>query len=171
MSDSTKTTRINDLLAKTRTTNHLATPLEKQAAAGAMLSKPLMSKYRYLQYHTQLLRNALTPIFDEKTLRGCYVIYVSPTELTLSLDSPTAANHARYIMEDCVQALRTYDQRFCHLQSIKFITSPNLLPSDARPVAKKTLSENTRQMITQNIKLISKNPHLIEALQKLASED
>ena len=52
-------------------------------------------------------------------LSACQVVNVSSVEIALAMSSPTAANHARYMMESCIQALRTYDQRFCQLQSIK----------------------------------------------------
>ena len=78
------------------------------------------------------------------------------------------------MMHSCIQALRTYDQRFCQLQSIKLIvssktTSPKLVQSDARPNnLKKILSENTRQMITQTAQFVTQNERLNQALTQLA---
>lgn len=169
MSDSTKTAPINDLLAKQQKPNHLATLIEKQAAAGAALPKHLSSKYQFLMAHTQLVRQALAELFTEALLNDCYVVHVSPVEITLSMGSATAANHARYVMENCVQALRAYDQRFCQLQSIKVILSPNLLQSETRPDAtKKTLSENTRQIIAKNAEFVTQNARLKQALARLS---
>lgn len=170
MSDSTKTALINDLLAKQHKPNHLASAIEKKAAAGAALPKHLSAKYQFLRRHTQLVRQALAELFPEALLADCYVVRVSPAEITLSMGSATAANHARYVMENCVQALRTYDQRFCQLQSIKVILSPKLLQSETRQDGiKKTLSENTREMIAQNAKFVTQNARLQQALADLST--
>lgn len=177
MSDHTKTTPINDLVAKVRKPNHLASRVEKQAAAGAAIPKHLLHRYRHLQHHTQLVRQAWAGVLPNDILQTCQVINVSPVEITLAMSSPTAANHARYMMENCVQALRAYDQRFCQLQSIKLIissktTSPKLVQSDARPDdSKKILSENTRQMITQTAQFVTQNERLNQALTQLASSN
>lgn len=170
MSDTTKTALINDLLVKQHKPNHLATAIEKQAAAGAALPKHLSSKYQFLRLYTQLARQALVELFPEALLADCYVVNVSPVEITLSMGSATAANHARYVMENCVQALRAYDQRFCQLQSIKVILSPKLLQSEARQIGtKKTLSENTKQMIAQNAQFVTQNTRLQQALTSLST--
>lgn len=174
MSDSTKTIPINDLVAKIRQPNHLASRIEKQAAAGAAIPKHLLHRYHHLQYHTQLVRQAWAGLLPNEILSACQVVNVSSVEITLAMSSPTAANHARYMMESCVQALRAYDQRFCQLQSIKLIvssktTSPKLVQSDARPDnLTKILSENTRQMITQTAQFVTQNERLNQALTQLA---
>lgn len=176
MSEYTKTTTVNDLMIKTRKPNHLASRLEKQAAAGAALPKHLLHQYRYLQQYTQLVRQSLSSIFTEEILAECQVVCVSPTKLTLSLGSPTAANHARYLIENCVQALRAYDQRFCQLQSIKiiFVPNPKTLKKPQSDThldgIKKTLSENTKEMIAQSSQFVTQNPSLQHALQCLAND-
>ncbi|MFB6348206.1 hypothetical protein ACFBZI_01885 [Moraxella sp. ZJ142] len=172
MSDSTKTTPFNDLLAKTRKPNHLASQLEKQAAAGATLPRQLSYKYHYLQQQTQLVRQALAGLFSQDVLSDCHVVNASSIQITLSLGSSTAANHVRYMMENCVQALRTYDQRFCQLQAIKVVSTPQLSQSNARPDGiKKTLSENTKQIIAQNVQFVTQNEQLQQALRRLITDD
>lgn len=172
MSDSTKTTAINDLLAKTCKPNHLASQLEHQAAAGAAVPKHLSHQYYHLQQTTQLVRQALSQIFPEQMLTTCYVVATLPAELTLAMGSSTAANHARYMMMDCVQALRAYDERFCQLQSIKVILAPQMTQSDSRQDdPKRTLSENTKQIIAQSAQFVTKNERLHTALLKLAGND
>lgn len=48
MSDYTKTIPINDLVTKIRRPNHLASRIEKQAAAGAAIPKHLLHRYHHL---------------------------------------------------------------------------------------------------------------------------
>lgn len=171
MSDFTKPDAIDDIRAKLQRPNHLATRLEKQAAAGASLPQQLDYKYRYLQNLTQLARTALSGILPAQILSDCYVVATDAAEITLSLGSPTAANHMRYVMIDCVQALRSYDQRFCHLQHIKVILSPKSSQSDARPdTVKQILSENTRRIIAQQAQFVTPDSRLHSALLALASD-
>ena len=163
---------IDDLSVKTKRPNHLASTTEKQAAAGATLPKPLVAHYQQLQQLTQLVRQALAELLPEQMLDDCYVVEASLVEITLSLGSPTAVNHMRYMMVNCVQALRSYDQRFCQLMSIQVILSPKPTQSDARQDdPKRTLSENTRQIITQSAQSVIKNERLRAALLKLAGND
>ncbi|USZ14252.1 hypothetical protein NKT77_10610 [Moraxella sp. FZLJ2107] len=171
MSDSTKTTTINDLLAKTNKPNHLASRLEHHAAAGAALPANLSRQYHHLHQLTIIVRQALSELLPESVLADCYVATASPTELCISLSSATAVNHARYMMVNCVQALRAYDSCFCHLQSLKVILAPKPIQSDARQDSShRTLSENTRQNIAQSAQFVTKNERLRAALLKLAQD-
>ena len=172
MSDSTKTAPINDLLAKQQKPNHLATLIEKQAAAGAALPKHLSSKYQFLMAHTQLVRQALAELFTEALLNDCYVVHVSPVEITLSMGSATAANHARYVMENCVQALRAYDEQFCYIEEFRVIVTPKPIQSDSRQTSsKKTLSENTKRIITQTASTVIHDDQLKQALLRLTKDN
>lgn len=169
MSDFTKTAAIDDLLAKTTRPNHLASRLEKHAAKGAALPSRLANQVQYLQHLSRLVKQALAPLFPAPILADCLVVKASTTTITLSFTSPTAVNHARYIMVDCVQALRAYDPSFCQLQTIFVILSPKSMQSDARPSnLKRTLSENTKATITQSAAFVTHNDTLKAALLALA---
>lgn len=133
MSDSTKTNATNDLLAKTKPINHLATKTEKLSAAGASLPRHLSQQYQRLLWLSHQVRQALQGILSPEILADCYVSGAKAGKLTLSLSSVTAVNHVRYMMESCVQALRTYDQSFCQLQTIEVIFTPKPSKSDVQP--------------------------------------
>ena len=126
------------MVTKIRRPNHLASRIENKRLLVAAIPKHLLHRYHHLQHHTQLIRQAWAGLLPNEILSARQVVNVSSVEIALAMSSPTAANHARYMMESCIQALRTYDQRFCQLQSIKLIvssktTSPKLVQSDARP--------------------------------------
>lgn len=171
MSDLTKPVTIDDLLVKKQKPNHLASKVEKYAAAGVAMPKHLRHKYLYLQQTTQQVRQALLGIFPQETLDTCQVVNASATELTISFGSPTVVNHARYVIMNCVQALRAHDQQFCQLQQIKVILTPDLSQSDTRQnSSKRTLSENTKRIITDSTRFVTKNEQLKQALLKLADD-
>lgn len=173
MSDVTKTNQIDDLLLKTNPPNYLASTLEKQAAAGAKLPVHLMRQYEQLQSVSILVRQALQTLIPAQILQDCVVAHIDRHCLTVALPSSTAANHMRYLTANCVQALRAYDEQFCHLEALRVIvTAPTSIPSDSRQTSsKKTLSENTKRIINQTASTVIHHDGLKQALLRLANED
>lgn len=169
MSDLTKPVTINDLTAKRQKSNPLANKVDKRFVADVETVQHLGHKYRYLQQLTKQVRQALLGIFPQETLDTCQVVNASSTQLTISFGSPTVVNHARYVIMNCVQALHAHDQQFCQLQHIKVILAPNMTQSDARQNnSKRALSENTRRIIADSTRFVTKNERLKQALLKLA---
>ncbi|OOR89443.1 hypothetical protein B0181_07125 [Moraxella caviae] len=169
--DLTTARPIDDLAAKTHTTNFLAAPTEKLAAAGAKPPKNLAARYQYLQACTKKVRQALHALVTPDVLDGCHVVYADAHRMTLSLFSATAANHLRYVSMNCVQALRAYDQQFCDLQEIRVIATPPAQSVSRQNSSQKTLSENTKRIINQNANNVIKHDGLRQALLRLANDD
>lgn len=168
MSNSTKT---HNALAVFQQPNHLASEAEKKAV-GAHIPRHIARKYELLQKRTQQVRQALTGILPESLLLDCHVVNVSETELTVSLTSPTAVNHLRYVIMNCVQALHAYDLCFCQLQHIKVILAPDTPKLDARQNhSKRILSENTKRIIADSARFVTNDSPLQQALLRLASNN
>ena len=110
MSDYTKTMPINDLVAKIRRPNHLASQIEKQAAAGAAIPKHLLHRYHHLQHHTQLVRQAWAGLLPNEILSAYQVVNVSSVEITLAMSSPTAANHVFKLYALMISVFASYNQ-------------------------------------------------------------
>lgn len=172
MSDTTKTVVLfDDLSLKHKQPNHLAQTLEKQAAAGARLPRKLASHLKHLQTHTTLVQQALKNTLPKEVLAECSVVFADSHRITLSAPSATVANHIRYITNNCVQALRMYDERFCHLQQLGVIVRPTIAQSESRQTSsQKTLSENTKRIITQTANHVISNDALKQALMRLAND-
>lgn len=169
MSDFPNHKPTDDLFVKINRPNRLAGFVEKRAAAGVALPKKLAHHHRKLQQLTQLSKNALQGTFPAEVLNECQVVSASNVMMTLSFGSPTAVNHARYMIENCVQALRAYDSRFGQLQTIKVILSPQPSKPASQPrLIKKTLSENTKATITHSAKFVTNNERLRQALLQLS---
>lgn len=172
MSDLTTVNPIDDLLLKSKTPNHLASTLEKQAAAGAKLPSHLVHQLAHLQSCTLLVKNALKTLLPEEILKDCTVAHADKHRLTVSLTSSTAANHLRYLAKSCVQALRSYDEQFCHLEELRVITTPKTsTPEPRQTSSKKTLSENTKRIITQTATSVIHHDGLKQALLRLTNDD
>ncbi|WP_323843184.1 DciA family protein [Moraxella sp. Pampa] len=172
MSDSTKINFIDDLHLKSNTPNYLASTLEKQAAAGAKPPVHLTQRLVHLQSCTALLQQALKPLLPAEILKDCQVAQADRYRLTVSLSSTTAANHLRYLSASCLEKLRSYDKKFCHLEEFGVIVTPRTTQSDSRQLSsKKTLSENTKRIITQTATTVITHDGLRQALLRLAKED
>lgn len=122
--------KVDDLFLKNHQPNHLASSLEKQAAAGLLLPKHLLGRLKHLQSHTSLVQQALKPLLPYEILKDCVVAHADQYCLTLALSSSTAANHLRYLASNCIQALCAYDEQFCHLEKLDIIVTPKLNQSE-----------------------------------------
>ncbi|MFA9486278.1 MULTISPECIES: hypothetical protein [unclassified Moraxella] len=171
MSDLTKPKHIDDLLVKNNTPNHLASTLEKQAAAGASIPKHLAEQIEQRHSYGILVKNALQALFPSELLNDCIIAHVDKHRLTIALPSTTAANHMRYLTDSCVQALRAYDKRFCFLEELSVIVTPKTQSSDSRQFSsKKTLSENTKRIINQTATTVITHEGLKQALLRLSND-
>lgn len=172
MSDSTKIQFVDDLYLKSHTPNHLASTLEKQAAAGATLPNNLAHRIKHLQSCTTLLQQALRPLLPSEILEDCQVAYADQHRLTVSLSSATAANHLRYLSANCLELLRKNDEKFCRLETLNVIITPKSAQSDIRQTSsKKTLSENTKRIITQTASTVITHDGLKQALLRLTKDN
>lgn len=172
MSDLTNFNQVDDLFLKNNPPNHLASQLEKHAAAGIKLPAHLVNQLTHLQSYTILIQQVLKPLLPHEMLKDCIVAHVDQHRLTVALSSSTAANHLRYLGKNCVQALRAYDERFCFLEEFHVIVTPRLAQSDSRQTnTKKTLSENTKRIITQTASTVIHDDKLKQALLHLVNDD
>lgn len=172
MTDLTNTDHVDDLFLKNNPPNHLASLLEKQAAAGMKLPEHLANQLEHLRSCTTLVQQALKPLLPCEILQNCVVAHADRHRLTVALSSSTAANHLRYLTANCVQALRAYDEQFCYLEEFRVIVvAPKPLQSDSRQTSsKKTLSENTKRIITQTASTVIHNDQLKQALLHLTND-
>ncbi|MCL1623054.1 DciA family protein [Moraxella sp. Tifton1] len=172
MSDSKKINFVDDLHLKHHAPNHLASTLEKQAAAGATLPSHLTQRIAHLKSCTNLLQQALKPLLPAEMLTDCQVAHIDQQRLTISLSSATAANHLRYLSASCLQSLRNQDEQFRHLQVLDIIVSPKPTQSEHRQTSpKRTLSENTKQIITQTATTVITHERLKQALLALVNDE
>ncbi|MDO4699429.1 MAG: hypothetical protein Q4A69_01915 [Moraxella sp.] len=164
---------IDDLQVKQTTPNHLATPLEKLALAGAKLPKSLSQHVAYLRQLTGLAHQLLPAVLGDELALSCQVINAKNNKLTLGFPSMTATNHASYLQVACLTALRQHES-FAGFDTLKIILSvppktmsvPNNLSQNN---SKKLLSENTKRNITQHASVVITNKNLRDALLQLAS--
>lgn len=159
---------IDDLQIKTKTPNHLATTLEKQAAAGAKLPNTLAKHISHLQHLTRLAHQLLPSVLGDELALSCSVVCVQGHKVTLSLPSITAVNHVRYLQVVCLEALRQHVDfgQFFELGVI-LSTKKRTKPLPTQPSTKKPLSENTKHNIAQCTEDVITNPNLKHSLLKL----
>lgn len=172
MSDLKNLDHVDDLFLKNNQPNHLASQLEKQAAAGMKLPAHLVNHLEHLQSCTALVQQALKPLLPQEMLQDCTVAHADRHRLTVALSSSTAANHLRYLTANFVQALRAYDEQFCYLDEFRVIVTPKPIQSDSRQTSsKKTLSENTKRIITQTASTVIHDDQLKQALLRLTKDN
>ncbi|MDO4896497.1 MAG: hypothetical protein Q3971_03955 [Moraxella sp.] len=88
--DFTPDDNFDDKKVKKTPPNHLATRLEKQAAAGAKLPTSLAKQVARLQHLTELVQQELRSVITDELSESCQVVFATETRLTLALPSITA---------------------------------------------------------------------------------
>lgn len=162
----------NDLYLKTHFPNHLANYTEKQAAAGAKLPKELSRQLAYFTHLTNLCIPLLSSVLGELS-NQIQVVYAHDDKITLALPTITAANHVRYLHQECLLALHGHLAfgQFSKIK-VKVIVNHKIHRiggqiTNQENTQEKPLSENTVQTITQTAKLVIKNPSLQASFIKL----
>lgn len=168
MSDLITTQMVDDLWVKKQTPNHLATPLEKQAATGARPPAIFTKRIAHLQHLTKLAQHLLLSVLGEELALLCLVVCVQGRKITISLPSATAVNHVRYLQVSCLEALRQHTDfsQFFEL-GIILSTKKQTKSSFAQLNTKKPLSENIKRNITQSTQVVITNKKLQQSLLNL----
>lgn len=163
---------IDDLHIKQQRPNHLASPIERLAAAGVSLPDALSERIAYLKQLTVLVQQLLPVVLGEMA-NSCQVINARGNKLTLGLPSMTATNHVTYMQASCLQVLRQHDC-FAHFDELKvvFNAPPQSTKRFSNPSSndlKKPLSENTKRTITQHASDVISSDKLRHSLIELAN--
>lgn len=157
----------NKVTHKVKRTNHLATSLERMASAGATMPRKFAKHLDRLQHLTELIRPLLAGTLGEALADSCQVVYAQDNELTLTLPSMTAVNHARYLNASCLEAINSHEE-FVATTKIQFIVSmapkPKMAHQNKSRHPKKPLGENLKQTISQTSQIVITNPTLRDNL-------
>ncbi|MFW2177561.1 MULTISPECIES: DciA family protein [unclassified Moraxella] len=151
--------------------NHLASYSEKMAN----YRLPYQQTLNTLQHLTTLVQQAWQSSLPESVLTTLMVINHDNTNLTLSTDSHTIANHLNYQRQELLQQLQQFDNTFAYLTQLRFkvvvlekAKSPNLqCNQNVNNVTSRELSDVTKQNIAHLIELVTDNEPLKSTLQKL----
>ena len=165
--------------------NQLAPLTKQQLAAGYTLPKTLNIKYDELVSYTQKIRHLLQDGLPEEVIKTMWVVKYEQGNLTISVNSHTAANHLRYMSSTLVELIRKQSTTFKQLNAIDIIVSYTATPlsssntptaaysqkSNANNHKDQALSANTRKTIAHTATHVITDEALKQALLKLANCD
>ena len=166
--------------------NHLATLIDHQAAAKTALPDTLSRMLHRYTTATREVRDILVDCLPEEILTTCQVVGLTDDQLTLSVQSQTAANHMHYLQSDYLRLLSEQSITFAKLQKLRIIVSAmpstytnsetNLKTLSAskespKPCSNNSFSESTRQTIAHVANHVITDERLRKSLIKLAKED
>ncbi len=101
-------------------TNHLGSNLDKLTNAGHHLPS-LNTQLTQLQQATSELKLVFKDCLPEEILTNCWVVNVSPTSITLAVNSITAVNHICYMKQGYLKILREQSTSFTKIEELKVI--------------------------------------------------
>lgn len=171
---------------KTKQPNHLASLIDHQRAAKSLLPSSLANTLQRYAKATDEIKKILSECLPEEILNTCQVAGLTDEQLTLSVQSQTAANHIRYLQSDYVNLLSSQSLTFANLRSIRVIVTHLPEIYQARKATKnadatiqnspqhhsnKGFSETTRQTIAHVATHVITDEKLKKSLLKLAKED
>ncbi len=165
--------------------NRLAKLIDHQAFAGSALPQSLSENMsRYLQA-TSEIKTLLVDCLPEEILNNCLVVGLTPEQLTLSVESTTAANHVRYLQSAYLQVLKEQSITFKQLKQIRIVVnnssakhSMNSKQSTSSAAELKSyqanshqaLSQNTKRTIAQAAKHVTTDKNLQKAILRLIND-
>lgn len=166
--------------------NQLASLIDHQAFAGALLPKNLNDTLKLYSQATLELKAILAEVLPEDILNSCQVVGLTAEQLTLSVSSTTAANHIRYLQSAYLQELSSQSLTFQQLkalrimvtqyegktplsyeQSVVFGGQKNLDKANEN----QALSQNTKRTIAQAAKHVTTDKKLQNALLRLIDDE
>ncbi len=101
-------------------TNHLGSHSDKLTHAGHHLPS-LNKRLTQLQQATTELKLVFTDCLPEEILTNCWVVNVSPTSVTLAVNSMTAVNHISYMKQVYLKILKEQSTSFTQIEELKVI--------------------------------------------------
>lgn len=165
--------------------NRLAKLIDHQAFAGSALPQTLADNMRlYLQATTEV-KGLLVDCLPEEILNNCWVVGLTAEQLTLSVDSMTAANHIRYLQSAYLQVLTEQSITFKQLKQIRVVVAhisannnyPKSSKASSAPLSKprkahenQALSQNTKRTISQAAEHVTTDKNLKNALLRLLDQ-
>lgn len=165
--------------------NRLAKLIDHQAFAGSALPQTLADNMRlYLQATTEV-KELLVDCLPEEILNNCWVVGLTAEQLTLSVDSMTAANHIRYLQSAYLQVLTGQSITFKQLKQIRVVVAhisannnyPKSSKASSAPFSKprkahenQALSQNTKRTISQAAEHVTTDKNLKNALLRLLDQ-
>ena len=141
-----------------------------------------------MRLYTQATHEVKTLLIDclpEEILNSCWVVGLTTEQLTLSVNSMTAANHIRYLQNAYLEVLTKQSITFKQLKQIHVVIakipakSPynkeSLTPVSSssnavRTNANKGLSQNIKRTISQAAKHVTADKDLQKALLQLLDD-
>ena len=165
--------------------NRLAQLIDHQEFAGSALPKTLADNMQLYTQATAEVKKLLVDCLPEEILDTCWVVGLTPEQLTLSVGSVTAANHIRYLQNAYLQVLTEQSITFKQLKQIRVVVAKNSAHNDypkssqalSAPLSKprkahenQALSQNTKRTITQAAKHVTTDKNLQNALLRLVNE-
>ncbi len=172
-----------------RQPNRLAKLIDHQAFAGSALPRSLADDMRLYTQATLEVKALLVDCLPDEILDTCWVVGLTPEQLTLSVASVTAANHIRYMQDAYLRILKEQSVTFKQLKRIRILVSnlgskthtANPLPDEQLTPKKheskrckanesQALSQNTKRTITQAAKHVTTDKNLQKALLRLIDE-
>lgn len=168
---------------KIKQPNHLASLIDHQLAAKSLLPTTLADTLKRYSQATDEVKRILAECLPEEILDACQVAGLTEEQLTLSVQSQTAANHIRYLQSDYVNLLCSQSITFANLRNIRVIVTHmpqsisvtqntgSTIQNSPQRHSNKGLSETTRQTIAHVATHVITDEKLKKTLLKLAKED
>ena len=165
--------------------NRLAQLIDHQAFSGSALPRSLADNVRLYTQATHEVKTLLIDCLPEEILNSCWVVGLTTEQLTLSVNSMTAANHIRYLQNAYLEVLTKQSITFKQLKQIhvviaKIPAKPPYNKESLTPVssssnavrinANKGLSQNIKRTISQAAKHVTADKDLQKALLQLLDD-
>ena len=165
--------------------NRLAQLIDHQAFSGSALPRSLADNVRLYTQATHEVKTLLIDCLPEEILNGCWVVGLTTEQLTLSVNSMTAANHIRYLQNAYLEVLTKQSITFKQLKQIhvviaKIPAKPPYNKESLTPVssssnavrtnANKGLSQNIKRTISQAAKHVTADKDLQKAILQLLDD-
>ena len=165
--------------------NRLAQLIDHQAFSGSALPRSLADNVRLYTQATHEVKTLLIDCLPEEILNSCWVVGLTTEQLTLSVNSMTAANHIRYLQNAYLEVLTKQSITFKQLKQIhvviaKIPAKPPYNKESLTPVssssnavrtnANKGLSQNIKRTISQAAKHVTADKDLQKAILQLLDD-
>ncbi len=165
--------------------NRLAELIDHQSFAGSALPQTLADNMQLYTQATNEIKTLLVDCLPEEILNTCWVVGLTTDQLTLSVNSTTAANHIRYLQNQYLKILTEHSTTFKQLNKIRVVVAKiqtnyssnvaqsttleaSLIPHKASK--NQALSQNTKRTITQAVNHVITDKNLRKALLRLTDE-
>lgn len=161
--------------------NRLAQLIDHQAFAGSALPQSLSDNMRVFTQATAEIKKLLVDCLPEEILNTCWVVGLTNEQLTLSVNSVTAANHIRYLQNAYLSVLTEQSITFQQLKQINVVVAHTAAYhskfSEESAVSKsnktnvhQALSQNTKRTISQAAEHVTTDKKLKKALLRLIND-